>query len=611
MKSKQIIAKIYDRRSNTSILTLVSIFLLAITIVFLVRYQFLLLNYIQWGDESETIVVTKMMANGSKLYTDIFNHHGPLTFLPGFIIELFGDFGVKVHRVPIMILQWLALAAVYFSPIVKNKINKIFNFIFIATVMVVFFADIYGSMYQYQVLGGLFSMIILAQFTLPSVLNIPIKKSMAIICNILIISLSFLAVTYIPVSIMFYIVSIRRNNFKDSLIGSITGLLFNLIYLIMFGSLSGYIAYHFYLNLTILSPGQGLISLITTVLTFATTNFHDFLSVIYLLIVTMLLSNKTKEKLPWRCCFVAVIIMAFCVRNPGFSFQGLPYYYSLLGVSPAFFMWADFKSEIVKEDRIKDKLDYCIKYLPCIFIAILCIGKLTLMFNGDLQRIKNNPIPEKTEFSMLAQKITNKDDKILALTFNNYEYIAADRMPASAHFFYLPWQAYYNEKPILGIYSNLAEDIIKNKPKIILADKWKVWDNDNYAWEKYASDIDKVLAERYYKLEGKPYYIRNDINLLDFNLDESTGTDLSEFFLTDENWVNGVSRNNPCFFVINSEANRKKFNIRSNVIFEDGSERQIVDIKEQGKYLNVFVNGDLLDSNVVGIPSKFKVSNYN
>lgn len=608
MKRKQIIPTIYDRTSDTSILSLLSMFLFVITIILFVRYQVLLLNYIQWGDESETIVVAKMMANGSKLYADIFNHHGPLTFLPGFIVEIFGDYGVKIHRIPIMMLQWVALASIYFSPIVKNKINRIFNFIFVAAIMVIFFADIYGSMYQYQVLCGLISMIILSQFTLPSVLNISVRKSMCIICNILIISLSFLAVTYIPVSIMFYIVSIRKDNIKNSLIGSAIGLLFNLIFLMVFGSVSGYIAYHFYVNLTILSPKQDIISLIKNVFTFATTNFNDFLSIIYLLVVTMLLSNKTKEKFAWRCSLVAVIVMAFCLRNPGFTFQGLPYYYSLLGVSPVLFMWADFKSRMVGKCTFKDKLDYCVKYFPCIFIAILCIGKLTLMFNDDLKRIKSNPIPEKTEFSTLVEKITNKDDKILALTFNNYEYIAAHRMPASAHFFYLPWQAYYNEKPILGIYSSLADDIILNKPKIILADKWKVWNNDEFAWEKYASDIDKILAERYYKLEGKPYYIRNDINLLDFNLDESTATDLSEFFLTDENWVNGVSRNVPCFFVVNSEANRHKYKVGANVVFQDGSDRKIIDTKEKGKYLHVFVDGDILNSKLVGVPSKFKVS---
>jgi hypothetical protein len=32
------------------------------------RYQYLLLNYRQWGDESETIVAAKMMAAGMKLY---------------------------------------------------------------------------------------------------------------------------------------------------------------------------------------------------------------------------------------------------------------------------------------------------------------------------------------------------------------------------------------------------------------------------------------------------------------------------------------------------------------------------------------------------------------
>ncbi|WP_413903977.1 hypothetical protein [Candidatus Skiveiella danica] len=45
------------------------------------------MNYIEWGDESETIVVAKMIAAGERLYSQIFNHHGPLILFQAFCLK--------------------------------------------------------------------------------------------------------------------------------------------------------------------------------------------------------------------------------------------------------------------------------------------------------------------------------------------------------------------------------------------------------------------------------------------------------------------------------------------------------------------------------------------
>ena len=59
------------------------------------RHEFALLNYKLFGDEAETIVGAKMIATGMKLYSEIFNHHGPLTFLPGLITEWLGGRDIR------------------------------------------------------------------------------------------------------------------------------------------------------------------------------------------------------------------------------------------------------------------------------------------------------------------------------------------------------------------------------------------------------------------------------------------------------------------------------------------------------------------------------------
>jgi hypothetical protein len=54
----------------------------AIVAILCVRHQIQLLSYALWQDETETIVAAKMLANGYPLYSEVFNHHEPLTFGP-------------------------------------------------------------------------------------------------------------------------------------------------------------------------------------------------------------------------------------------------------------------------------------------------------------------------------------------------------------------------------------------------------------------------------------------------------------------------------------------------------------------------------------------------
>ena len=82
----------YREYEPLKVLTYILFFIFAILAI---RYQVLLLNYKEWGDESETIVAAKMIASGLRLYSEIFNHHGPLTFLTGLLVEKIGGDGIR------------------------------------------------------------------------------------------------------------------------------------------------------------------------------------------------------------------------------------------------------------------------------------------------------------------------------------------------------------------------------------------------------------------------------------------------------------------------------------------------------------------------------------
>ena len=83
--------------------------------------QYQLLNCFYQVDESSTVLVTKMLVHGNKLYSQIFTQHGPLTFIPGIIVSLFGNFSLPVYRIPIFILEWLAIISLYRSPVLSPE----------------------------------------------------------------------------------------------------------------------------------------------------------------------------------------------------------------------------------------------------------------------------------------------------------------------------------------------------------------------------------------------------------------------------------------------------------------------------------------------------------
>jgi anaerobic magnesium-protoporphyrin IX monomethyl ester cyclase len=77
---------------------------------------------------------------------------------------------------------------------------------------------------------------------------------------------------------------------------------------------------------------------------------------------------------------------------------------------------------------------------------------------------------------------------------------------------------------------------------------------------------------------------------------------------TDENWLNGVARSwATAFFVANSTYARKELVVGAKITFADGTARKIVNTKEDGSSLMVFLDGAPLDGAIVGYPQKFTI----
>lgn len=474
----------------------------------ILRYQLRLLNYFEWGDESETIVTAKMMASGFKLFSEVFNMHGPLSFLPSMVLEKFGSFGIAGHRSLIIALQWLALASIYFSPMLNftHRLIRVCLVFVLASVYVIYLPDFFGHTYLYQVIAGLLLVILLSQYTFPAIAT-PDKlgKNRIFWGNFLIACLPFLAITFIPAAALLFFASFRQSQFKSIALGIVAGLIFNVVFLLLYGSIPGFYAIHYYLNIQVLPQmyysqvsGMGLVFGVYKAIT---GDLAHFIIVISMVLALARLA-KFEAVFPVRSILILLALLSLLVRGSGL--QGTPFLYPALMLPILFF------------DKSRT-----INYRQCILMALLmclCFVRISAHIEWDKWKLNQRQVPKVTAFSDLVKRITVPGDRILVYSSHNAEYIIADRLPASGNFFYFPWQAKYYEKPILGIEIDSCQDIKQNKPKIILNDMWNPM--ESVLWNTYATCIQAAIEENYYLVKGTNWWIRKDIFPADLQREE-------------------------------------------------------------------------------------------
>ncbi len=189
----------------------------------------------------------------------------------------------------------------------------------------------------------------------------------------------------------------------------------------------------------------------------------------------------------------------------GSGFQGLPYWYAITAIPLIFF---------------KETFAISRKFYPLLVAALIfCVVKLLIILPDDKIRIRSKPVPKFTPFSELVKRYTDKEDRILAYSFQNYQYILADRLPGSENFFYLPWLEKYSLTQVLGVTLDTCGDIRKNRPKMLLIDKMNV--NGEWPWESYAACIQELINQDYLQVRGTHYYIRTDAFPADLQVEKN------------------------------------------------------------------------------------------
>jgi hypothetical protein len=469
----------------------------------ILRRQIMGLRVLEIGDESETIVTAKMIAAGDRLFSEVFNHHGPLTFLPGYIVSLFGDQAIPAYRIPMLLGQWAVLAALFWSPLLKGTGLRRWIALGVGALLVHYLPVVLGNAYLYQTMAGHMFAIALAVLVLPVVVEperLPGTWQIAI-GNLMFACLPFLAFIYIPWAGLLFLAALRLDTLKASVLWLSIGVALNLLWLMAAGSITGFIAYHFYMNIVVL-PGfighDGAGTFLNVLIDALFSGRYAWLvgSAFVAFAAGLLWSDRSL--LRWRTAFVVLALMGLLIR--GALLHGLPYYYALATLPMLFLVHVRPASRWVSIAAFA-------------FFAVAALDTLRPPLRQAIGTLPMKKIAKSEENADLIRRVTAPEDRILVFTWANFIYLFAGRLPASGYFFYFPWQAEYSRHPVLGINIDVCSDIRTKRPKAVLRDGQPAFflPLPQFQWASYGGCIDEVLAADYVKLLNRSLYLRRDV----------------------------------------------------------------------------------------------------
>jgi hypothetical protein len=455
-------------------------------------FQWPITHYTEWCDESETVVACKMLAHGQKLYSEVFDNHGPLTFLAGTLIEKVASLSVPGHRLVVSALQLFILALAFIAPPGVGRQPRAIAAISASLGLVFIFPRFRGHTNQYDIIAGCLLAMAGLVYVFPSLLRPgALDRRRVAAGSFLIGSTAFLAVTYWPSLAMLFIAALRREHLGTALTWLAAAVAANLAWLLAIGSLSGYAADHFYFNLVVLRPylfsapsslGETLSGLAA-----------QWRAGLVAGVSAFFLLRNTQAGSRWRLLLLLTAVGGFFTR--GFGFHASPAYYLMLAAL-AFCLALEAERFHAGERTFWGT-------------ALAALAVFAAYGPHYWAKLKADPFPVTSDFARIAKYFTGPGDKVIAYTFRNVEYLLSDRLPASGCFFYLPWQEAYNAHPVLGVKIDACRQIRQARPKVMLIDHWKVW--GRYPWESYSSCIQGVADTNYAKVPDLSIYIRRDL----------------------------------------------------------------------------------------------------
>lgn len=484
------------------------------------------LSLFEFGDETEKFVAAQMMKQGLHLYKDIYANHGLLPFL---LVQIYtylvSSTDFSYVRLINIIIALVATYSIFSSPVLKNLKEKLWaSATFLALLSSVWLVQGLHFMY-YHSIGGLLFVIPLMQMALPALLMGKVTKRGAFISGFAITLMCFTSYSFGISALLLVISTLIAINLKEIEtrkailqfgLGTIIAAGLMVIWLLLFGDIVGYLVYHFYLNLKYY-PNYADVALLNIFdnfeISFKPNRIVKSLALLQLLAWVFLgyfIIKPCRNRLYARRA-IGLILLAISVLM--LNYRGTYLFHNAGYVINNIACFAVISILLI----VKLKGSYrlvglvglvLVTAFSVVFISNNAISTPHRVSVPDYDKYQVNLKPSDKTPYQFVREITNQDDRVQSLIFNQAFYMYASRLPASGHTFYLPWQADYQRNPFPGFDIEICHDLVTVQPKVIWFDNWKVW--GQYLVGEYEPCVlDIVLND--YTLVLSNLYVRNTL----------------------------------------------------------------------------------------------------
>jgi len=495
------------------------------------------LGYWHWGDEDEKIVAAWMIADGKRLYGDIFAHHGPLNYaLAHGVHALSGSVALAPYRAAqwaIMLLAGVALGA---SPLLRGWQQRLLAGSLFCLLVALLAPLWYGHTLLYHALGGAAVSIALSLLLLPVALGIAPSRGGTALGGAALSAAIFAAYPFAVVVALLVLATLmlaraagrRWRELRGTLLAAVAGFvgltLLVLLWLWRYGDLVGYGIYHFWFNQVVYAGfiDYSLFDAIEQLKRLLKSPLGWVLeaAVLFTLLlgIEAAVSGGADERAGVRLrrrlwlvggCTTFLIGLLFLNPRGEDVFKNAALWVVGLGLLSLVIVWRPRRPKSAAAVGVLRWLAVFVAVAAPLYLAGIKgwsdvdESYITRAYADKMRAALDNQV-------RVAQALVPADEPIFATVFLPRWYLLTKRLPSSGAYYYLPWQAAYNRSPVLGYKIDPCADLVSVLPKLIVWDRWKVW--DRYDVADYAPCLVEIMQRDYLAISGTQFLLRKPVS---------------------------------------------------------------------------------------------------
>jgi len=485
--------------------------------------------FLPFADESMALLGGRVLNAGGVLYRDFIDDHGPLLFL---LTSAYGRWvgwanpnSARLIPVGMMVLAAAALAA---SPALSGRASRLWaTGLFLGLIASTWlFQGLY--LINYYTLGGALSVVQWALFAFPVVLRREVRPASAFWAGLAGACSAFCCYCFMPSVILFASAGVCRalgdRRFWRPVAWFVGtgfaayGLLLG--WISVFGDLRGYFAFHIAFSQTAYRPfilfgwGTFLHSLRPSL---APDHRIQTLALVAWAVGGAWVVSAAARTDSRRAGVAAGVlalagVMMLNARGSNTFHDGPFLMAAFAGLSLA---CVDMLDRWAAAHRPRGRLGVTLVLVGVLVLTEGVVrGAVATPNVVDWNAMVEQPRYDigrraETPIAVRIREIVRPDERFLALVYQPDLYFAADRLPISGFYTYLPWDAAYARAPWFGRPRDLCVALEAEPPPLIAFDGWRVW--NAFDLGDYAPCVPKILAERYRRLKDLPdLYVRRD-----------------------------------------------------------------------------------------------------